>query len=153
MIVILLLFGIGLYFLPTIVAFSRHAPSPGSVAVINVFLGWTFIGWVFALIMAARSPNVGAQINIVNQVAGQQYVHPTPNQWAPQQQNTAGYPAVGPSPWPNQEQSPVLEATSSASGQWASDPSGKHELRYHDGQSWTGHVSSGGKGALDPLTD
>jgi hypothetical protein len=27
----------------------------GSVVVINIFLGWTFIGWVVALAMAARS--------------------------------------------------------------------------------------------------
>jgi hypothetical protein len=30
-------------------------PNLGSVAVINTFLGWTFIGWVVALAMAARS--------------------------------------------------------------------------------------------------
>ena len=44
-----------LYFLPTIVAVSRSVPNVGSVAVINVFLGWTFVGWVVALAMAARS--------------------------------------------------------------------------------------------------
>jgi hypothetical protein len=45
----------GLYFLPTIVAFSRKVTNQGSVAVINVFLGWTFIGWVIALAMACRT--------------------------------------------------------------------------------------------------
>jgi hypothetical protein len=44
-----------LYFLPTIIAVARSVPNTGSVAVINVFLGWTFIGWVVALAMAARS--------------------------------------------------------------------------------------------------
>jgi len=43
------------YFLPTIVAVYRKVPNQGSVAVINVFLGWTLIGWVVALAMAARS--------------------------------------------------------------------------------------------------
>jgi hypothetical protein len=43
------------YFLPTIVARSRRVPNQGSVAVINTFLGWTFIGSVVALAMAARS--------------------------------------------------------------------------------------------------
>jgi hypothetical protein len=43
------------YFLPTIVARSRKVPNQGSVAVINTFLGWTFVGWVVALAMAARS--------------------------------------------------------------------------------------------------
>jgi hypothetical protein len=44
-----------LYFVPLIVAMLRHVPNVGSVAVINLFLGWTVIGWVVALAMAARS--------------------------------------------------------------------------------------------------
>jgi T4 superinfection immunity protein len=43
------------YMLPTIVAKARNVPSVGSVLVVNVFLGWTFIGWVVALAMAART--------------------------------------------------------------------------------------------------
>lgn len=43
------------YFAPTIVAVARKVPNGGSVAVINLFLGWTLIGWVIALAMAARS--------------------------------------------------------------------------------------------------
>jgi hypothetical protein len=46
---------VGLYFLPTIIAVSRKVPHIGSVVVINLFLGWTFIGWVVALAMAATS--------------------------------------------------------------------------------------------------
>ena len=53
------LFGIivigGLYFVPTIVAVSRKVTNQGSVAVINTFLGWTFLGWVNALAMACRT--------------------------------------------------------------------------------------------------
>lgn len=44
-----------LYFLPTMIAAERKVPNRGSVLVINLFLGWTFIGWVVALAMAARS--------------------------------------------------------------------------------------------------
>jgi hypothetical protein len=43
------------YWIPTIVAAVRRVPNVGSVAVINFFLGWTIIGWVVALAMAARS--------------------------------------------------------------------------------------------------
>ncbi len=43
---------IALYLLPTIVAASRHKENIGTVVVINVFLGWSFIGWVVALAMA-----------------------------------------------------------------------------------------------------
>jgi Superinfection immunity protein len=43
------------YFIPTIVAMVRHVPNKGSVIVINVFLGWTIVGWVVALAMAVRT--------------------------------------------------------------------------------------------------
>ena len=41
-----------LYFVPTFVALSRDTPNKGSAIVVNVFLGWTIIGWVIALSMA-----------------------------------------------------------------------------------------------------
>ncbi|MEB4212334.1 superinfection immunity protein [Mycobacterium sp. 94-17] len=44
--------GLGLYFLPTGVAAYRQIPNIGPVVVINVFLGWTFLGWVAALAMS-----------------------------------------------------------------------------------------------------
>lgn len=44
-----------IYFVPTIVGRSRGVPNLGSVFVINLFLGWTLIGWVVALAMASRS--------------------------------------------------------------------------------------------------
>ena len=43
------------YWMPTLLALNRKVPSLGSVVVVNLFLGWTFIGWVVALAMAARS--------------------------------------------------------------------------------------------------
>ncbi len=41
-----------LYFLPTIVAYARSATVRGTVTVLNIFLGWTVIGWVVSLAMA-----------------------------------------------------------------------------------------------------
>ena len=46
---------IAAHLLPLIVAGLRKVPNVGSVAVINFFLGWTFIGWVVAMAMACRS--------------------------------------------------------------------------------------------------
>lgn len=43
------------YFVPTLVAFTRGVSNSGSVFVLNLFLGWTLVGWVVALAMAARS--------------------------------------------------------------------------------------------------
>ena len=45
--------GVFLYFVPSIIAYKRERPNKGSVLVLNVFLGWTFLGWVLALAMAA----------------------------------------------------------------------------------------------------
>jgi len=49
-------FGIGfvLYFLPSIVALARQKRDLVSILLLNVFLGWTAIGWVVALIWAVK---------------------------------------------------------------------------------------------------
>ena len=41
-----------LYFLPTAIAMNRKAKRSAGIALLNLFLGWTFIGWVGALIWA-----------------------------------------------------------------------------------------------------
>jgi hypothetical protein len=40
------------YVLPTIIAGSRNIPNAGAVAVINILLGWTCLGWIVALAMS-----------------------------------------------------------------------------------------------------
>ena len=50
----LLALAFGLYFLPTLIASGREVPNLGSVVIVNLFLGWTLVGWVVALAMAAR---------------------------------------------------------------------------------------------------
>ncbi|MER6198722.1 superinfection immunity protein [Streptomyces sp. NPDC001586] len=50
-----LLFIVLAYFIPTAVAFGRGVPNKGSVLVVNLFFGWSVVGWVIALAMAARS--------------------------------------------------------------------------------------------------
>ena len=44
---------LALHFLPTIVAAIRRAQNVGWIFVVNLFLGWTIIGWIVALIWAA----------------------------------------------------------------------------------------------------
>jgi hypothetical protein len=46
-----------LYLLPLLVGWCRHVPDIGSLAVINILLGWTLVGWVVALALALRSVN------------------------------------------------------------------------------------------------
>lgn len=49
------LFCLGLYFLPTIIAALRHTHNTGGVLLVNLFFGWTVIGWFVALLMAVCS--------------------------------------------------------------------------------------------------
>ena len=44
------LFGIALYFLPTILAATRRKRNMIGIILVNSFTGWTFIGWVVALV-------------------------------------------------------------------------------------------------------
>ena len=43
-----------LYFLPAIIAGRRRNPDEKQIMILNVFLGWTFVGWVIALIWAYK---------------------------------------------------------------------------------------------------
>lgn len=57
MLLILLVAGLAFYFLPSLIAILRSHHQWGAIAVINLFFGWTFIGWVVALawsVSAAR---------------------------------------------------------------------------------------------------
>ena len=50
-------FGIGFvtYFLPSIVAIVRSKRDIAGIILLNLFLGWTMIGWVVALIWAVKT--------------------------------------------------------------------------------------------------
>lgn len=47
-------FGFVLYFLPAIIAVVRSKRDAVSIVVLNLFLGWTAIGWVIALVWALK---------------------------------------------------------------------------------------------------
>ena len=49
------------YWIPTVVAFVRHHPSKGGILVLNMFFGWTFVGWVISLVWAL-SDNTGRAV-------------------------------------------------------------------------------------------
>jgi hypothetical protein len=50
--------GAVLYFIPCMVARSRKVNSDGGIIALNIFLGWTLIGWVAALIWANTAETV-----------------------------------------------------------------------------------------------
>ncbi|MBL4802640.1 MAG: superinfection immunity protein [Emcibacter sp.] len=47
--------GFTIYFIPTIVAAIRNHPNVVAISLLNIFLGWTFLGWVGALIWSATN--------------------------------------------------------------------------------------------------
>jgi hypothetical protein len=59
--VLFVIIGGVVYFIPTFVGFRKKNFTP--IALVNFFLGWTIVGWIFALIWA-----------IVDKVP----MHPTP---------------------------------------------------------------------------
>ena len=43
---------LGVYFCPFLIAGNRGLKNTASIFVLNLFLGWTLLGWVIALCMA-----------------------------------------------------------------------------------------------------
>ncbi|MGE5083423.1 MAG: superinfection immunity protein [Acidobacteriota bacterium] len=48
-------FGFVMYFLPSIIALARNKRDTLAIFLLNLFLGWSVIGWIFALVWAAKS--------------------------------------------------------------------------------------------------
>lgn len=46
----------GLYLVPSIVAAVRKTRYTNGIVLTNIFLGWTFVGWVGALVWAVSAP-------------------------------------------------------------------------------------------------
>ena len=55
-ILILSLFGLALYFLPTIIAQQKGHRSLGGIFALNLLLGWSLLGWIGALVWALSNP-------------------------------------------------------------------------------------------------
>ncbi|MDR1905408.1 MAG: superinfection immunity protein [Clostridiales bacterium] len=41
-----------IYFIPTIIALKRDHRNKVGIILLNIFLGWTFVGWIGSLIWA-----------------------------------------------------------------------------------------------------
>jgi hypothetical protein len=53
---LIVLVGGCVYFLPTIVALHWRHPSTLGIFILNLFLGWSVVGWVASLVWAASGP-------------------------------------------------------------------------------------------------
>ncbi|MBU3549051.1 MULTISPECIES: superinfection immunity protein [unclassified Polynucleobacter] len=46
------------YFLPFAIAFHKKRANTGAIFALNLFLGWSLIGWVVALVWALKEEQV-----------------------------------------------------------------------------------------------
>ncbi|WP_316207546.1 superinfection immunity protein [Bradyrhizobium sp. SZCCHNR3118] len=63
---IVTLFLIGMYFLPALIAFSRTHHQRVAILLLNLFLGWTGLGWIGALVWSATASAPAQQVVIVD---------------------------------------------------------------------------------------
>lgn len=52
--ILLFLFLVVMYFAPALHAYNRKHENREAIFILNFFLGWTFLGWVIALIWAFK---------------------------------------------------------------------------------------------------
>jgi hypothetical protein len=57
------LISLTIYTLPTIIAVYRQHHNRVPIALVNIFLGWSALGWIVALVWAFTSPVPVAQVS------------------------------------------------------------------------------------------
>ena len=58
---IILLIVLAFYFIPSLIAATRSGKRRSAIFVLNIFLGWTLVGWVVALVWALTDDYEGAE--------------------------------------------------------------------------------------------
>ena len=53
-IVLVIIGAVTVYFIPTIVALEKKHINKQAIFILNLFLGWSLVGWVIALIWAVK---------------------------------------------------------------------------------------------------
>lgn len=62
-----------LYFLPTIIAYKRGHANKVIILVIDLVLGWTFLGWAGCLVWASIDTDGSSAKNITRNIGGNRY--------------------------------------------------------------------------------
>ena len=63
---VIVIFCFAIYFIPSIVAIASNHSSAGGIVALNLLLGWSFIGWVVALVWALSAPRTVVQHVVQN---------------------------------------------------------------------------------------
>ncbi|GAB2595800.1 superinfection immunity protein [Microlunatus antarcticus] len=99
----------GLYLLPWAVSATRNRSNVAATAMVNLFLGWTLVGWVVALVMACGSERPVVLV--------QTYAAP-PQPWLPQQPQPPYWAPAPPQPQHQDQQQPWTPPVQ----EWAQPP-------------------------------
>jgi hypothetical protein len=111
---------LALYLLPLLIGLARRIPDLGPLAVVNVLLGWTLLGWAAALAMALRSARPAPPaVQVVQNF-------PPPQPW-PGQLASAGWAGPPGPPPPRQDDPPPLALSPRADAGQNSDGHGEHQ--------------------------
>lgn len=70
--ILVFLFILAVYLIPTIIAFVRGHASKWGIGMLNIVLGWSLVFWVVALIWSLSNKGQ-SQTTIVNVGSGNQY--------------------------------------------------------------------------------
>jgi hypothetical protein len=96
------------YFVPSIIAMTRHHNNTPAIFLVNLLLGWSVIGWIIAFIWSLTSRAQPQQIIIQNSQVGQHYQSALPTYSPPigiEQTSLPTQPAYIPI---SHQQNPVL---------------------------------------------
>lgn len=59
------IFAPALYMLPTFEAWKNKHPNLSSITLLNIFLGWSILGWIVAVIWAFKKSETNATVNSI----------------------------------------------------------------------------------------
>jgi len=62
--VVLILFGVVVFLLPSIISANRNHPHMFAIAWLNILAGWTFVGWVGALVWACIDLSKAGSVDV-----------------------------------------------------------------------------------------
>ena len=131
-----------------VIGFEVVAVLIGVVAVLgHHYIPGTIVG-VVTLITVANNPAPAATAHPLAMVAAQ--AQPQPMFGVPTQQTFAAHAHAQQATAAPASSAFPASAAAVPAGQWAADPSGRHQYRWWDGTRWTEHVSSNGVAGIDP---
>jgi hypothetical protein len=97
------------YFLPSIIALIRRSNNAGGIFLLNLLLGWTFIGWIVSLVWAIASRNTNNTYIVNNNYSNNTQPYTQSQQSPYQQSQQPPYQQSQQSPYQQSQQPPYQQ--------------------------------------------